>query len=202
MTGYKIVNLNLMTQELGEEKTKGHLSKFSCPLNQDVEQFLRQKAIEFSKQGLAQTHLVYASYKGEATLAGYFSLANKHITVKTSIIGRRLKDRIKRFATHDPITKAYTLAAPLIAQLGKNYITPEISRLISGDELLKLACDTVAAVQLNVGGKVVYLECEDKPKLIEFYRSNGFCEFDRRTLDKDETGLYGEYLVQLLKYLD
>ena len=73
--------------------------------------------------------------------------------------------------------------------------------MISGDELLKLACDTVAAAQFNVGGRFVYLECEDKQKLIEFYSENGFCEFDRRTLDRDETGLSGDYLVQMLKYL-
>lgn len=201
MTGYKIVHLKLMVDELGEEKTKELLSKFSCPMNPDVESFLRVKAIEFAKQGLAQTHMVYASYKGALTLAGYFSLSNKHITVKSSVLHGKLKQRIRRFSTYDPVIKSYCMAAPLIAQLGKNYINKEISDLISGDELLKLACDTVAAAQFNVGGRFVYLECEDKQKLIEFYSENGFCEFDRRTLDRDETGLSGDYLVQMLKYL-
>ena len=160
----------------------------------DVESFLRVKAIEFAKQGLAQTHMVYASYKGALTLAGYFSLSNKHITVKSSVLHGKLKQRIRRFSTYDPVIKSYCMAAPLIAH-------KEISDLISGDELLKLACDTVAAAQFNVGGRFVYLECEDKQKLIEFYSENGFCEFDRRTLDRDETGLSGDYLVQMLKYL-
>ena len=60
MTGFKIVNLKLLVEEIGEEETKTLLSNFSCPLNEDVEEFLRIKAIEFSKQGLAQTHLVFA----------------------------------------------------------------------------------------------------------------------------------------------
>ncbi|MCU5941466.1 N-acetyltransferase, partial [Clostridioides difficile] len=52
------------------------------------------------------------------------------------------------------------------------------------------------------GGKIVYLECEDKPKLIEFYKDNGFVDFGKRSLDKDETdSLDGGYLVQMLKYL-
>ena len=40
MTGYKIVNLKLMVEELGEEKTKDLLSAFHCPQNEDVEDFL------------------------------------------------------------------------------------------------------------------------------------------------------------------
>ena len=61
MTGYKIVNLKMMIEELGEDRAKAILSQFSCPLNKDVEQFLRTKAISFAKQGWAQTHLVMAS---------------------------------------------------------------------------------------------------------------------------------------------
>lgn len=64
-----------------------------------------------------------------------------------------------------------------------------------------MACDKIARIQFDLGGKFVYLECEDKPKLIDFYTSNGFCAFDRRTLDPDETGIDGEYLVQMLKYI-
>lgn len=73
MTGYKIVNLMLLVDEIGEERAKALLSNFSCPLNLDVEFFLKQKAIEFAKQGLSQTHLVFASYKGTAQMAGFFA---------------------------------------------------------------------------------------------------------------------------------
>lgn len=200
MTGYKIVNLKVLLDEVGEERTKELLSFFSCPMNEDVQEFLRIKAIEFAKQSIAQTHLVYASYKGKPTLAGYFSLSNKYITVKADVIKGRLRQRINRFAVYDRTARAYCLSAPLIAQLGKNY-TDGANSLISGDELLSLACEKVSTIQLDLGGKFVYLECEDKPVLTEFYSENGFCEFDRRSLDKDETGLTGDYLVQMLKFL-
>lgn len=39
MTGYGLVNLKDMIQELGEGRTKEILSEFSCPLNKDVEFF-------------------------------------------------------------------------------------------------------------------------------------------------------------------
>ena len=200
MTGYKVANLKIVLEELGEERTTEILSKFSCPLNGDVETFLHKKAIEFAKQGFSQTHIVFAAYKEKPQIAGYFTLANKYITINSEKISSRLRRRINKFATFDRVIRSYCLSTPLIAQLGKNY-TDGLDKLITGDELLKIACDKVARIQFELGGKLVYLECEDKPKLLDFYTSNGFCEFDRRTLDKDETGIDGEYLVQMLKYI-
>lgn len=200
MAGYKIVNLRMLVEELGEEPVKTLLSKFSCPLNPDVEGFLRTKAIEFSKNGFSQTHLVFASHKGEPALVGYFTLANKYITVTGNNLSKTMRRRINKFAIYDPKIRSYCLSAPLIAQLGKNY-ADGLNKLITGDELLALACRKVSRIQFDLGGKFVYLECEDKPKLVEFYSSNGFCEFAQRTLDSDETGFDGEYLLQMLKYI-
>ncbi len=200
MKGYKIVNLKMMIEELGEDRTKEILSGFSCPLNTDVEYFLLHKAIEFAKQGLSQTHLVFTSFRGKAVLVGYFCLANKYITVKAEGLSKTTKRRISKFSVYDNRIGAYCLSAPLIAQLGKNYQNG-YNKLITGDELLQLACDKIEVIQLDLGGKYAYLECEDKPNLIEFYASNGFCQFDRRMLDKDETGFSGDYLVQMLKFI-
>lgn len=199
MTGFKIVNLKLMIDEYGEETVRELVSSFSCPLNPDVEIFLRQKAIEFSKQGLSQTHLVLAPFKGKPAIVGYFCLANKSITIKRERLSHSQRKRLSRFAFLHHETKTYILSAPLIAQLGKNY-ADGLNELITGDELLKMACDKISRVQYDVGGRYIYVECEDKERLLSFYTSNGFFEFDHRMLDKDETNLSGKYLVQLLKY--
>ena len=45
--GYKIINLKDIYNNLGEERTKEILSEYKCELNQDVEYFLKEKAIEF-----------------------------------------------------------------------------------------------------------------------------------------------------------
>ena len=45
MDGYGLVLLSEMVEEIGEEKTREVLSNFSCPLNKDVEDFLKNKAI-------------------------------------------------------------------------------------------------------------------------------------------------------------
>ena len=204
MTGYRVVNLKILIEELGEDAAKSILSDFSCPMNRDVEYFLSRKAIDFAKQGWAQTHLVFASYKEEWVLVGYFALSNKYIRISSKWLGKAsssLRRRIAKFATHDSTLKAYILAAPLIAQLGKNYHNG-YNKLITGSELLDEACEKIRRLQFDVGGRFAYLECEDKEKLIDFYAKNGFCEFDIRYLDRDETDkLEGEYLVQMLKYI-
>lgn len=204
MTGYRVVNLKLLVEEMGEDAAKSILSSFSCPMNRDVEYFLSKKAIDFSKNGWAQTHLVFASFQGNWVLVGYFSLANKYIRISAKHLGKSsssLRRRISRFATFDKDVKAYFLPAPLIAQLGKNY-SNGYNELISGSELLEEACHKIQRLQFDIGGKFAYLECEDKPKLIDFYARNGFCEFDHRVLDRDEEDkIDGAYLVQMLKYI-
>lgn len=201
MSGYSIVNLSNMLEELEEEEVKKILSSFSCLLNKDVEEFLKNKAIEFSKQGLASTHLVLTSYKGKPVIIGYFSLANKYFTIKRKTLSNSLARKIVKFGQYNEELRRYIIGAPLIGQIGKNY-SNNYNKLIKGDELLKIACDKIKAVQLDMGGKIVYLECEDKSKLIEFYKDNGFVDFGKRSLDKDETdSLDGDYLVQMLKYL-
>ncbi len=204
MSGYIGINLRdiLLDNTLGENIAKNLLSSFYCPLNPDVEHFLKHTAIEFAKQGISSTHLVMASYQGKYVLAGYFSLANKIFCIeKDSLPNRAWKKRMKKFGQFDQTIQRYTISAPLIGQLGKNYAN-SYDKLITGDELLKLALDKVREMQAIVGGKIVYLECEDKEPLLDFYSQNGFVNFGKRALDKDETStLSGEYLVQMLRYM-
>lgn len=204
MSGYIGVNLKevLSDESLGENAVKGILSSFSCPLNPDVEHFLKNVAIEFSKQSISSTYLIMASFKNTYVLAGYYTLANKIFCIdKDSLPNRKWKSRMAKFGQFDKAIQRYTISAPLIGQLGKNYANG-YDKLITGDELLKLALDKVKEMQYIVGGKIVYLECEQKEPLIDFYSRNGFVNFGLRPLDRDETSkLSGESLVQMLKYM-
>ena len=200
MLGYEKFSLREMLEELGEEKVCSILSEFSCPMNQDVEYFLKKKAIEFEKHRWSATQLIYTSYKNAPVLIGYYSLANKTLVIDNQQISKSLRKRITSFSTYDPKIKRRFISAPLIGQLGKNF-SRGYNKLVTGDELLRMALDDVETIQMLLGGKIVYLECEDKPCLVDFYSRNGFVMFDRRTLDKDETNISGEYLLQMLKVL-
>jgi predicted GNAT family N-acyltransferase len=215
MSAYKLLLLKDIINEMGEAEAKQRLSLFSCPLNPDVEKFLKEKAVEFEKQNISSTHLIYASYRRKNQLAGYFTLAQKQLVISSKSINKKsangkmtnaskeLMKKLKRFGTYNSITAEVTIPAPLIGQLGRNFSCGDgKNKLITGDELLKIACDKVWEMQRHFSGRIVYLECEDKPKLIEFYANNGFVKFGERLLDADEKDdLSGEYLVQCIKDL-
>ena len=200
ITGFWQSNLRDLLAELGEERTSEILSAFECPLNPDVQSFLREKAILFSKHGYASTYLVFASYQGSVVLIGYYALAMKAVVSKGSLLSSQWRGRLRRFAFYDSDLKQFTLSLPLIGQLGKNY-AHHYDRLISGDDLLGIACETVREIQLMSSGKMVYLECEDVLPLTSFYERNGFFRFANRNLDGDERDLsQTPYLVQMIKY--
>lgn len=200
MEGFWQVTLKDMVEELGEAAVKEALSHFSCPLNEDVEMFLKEKAILFNRNGYAATHLVYRSYKGKPVLVGYYALANKAVSIKASTLNSKWRQRLNRYAQYDGEFKRYQIALPLIGQLGKNFANG-YNKLISGDELLGIACQKIIETQSVFGGKMAYLECEDKSRLLEFYTRNGFYEFAHRNLDKDEIGHAEQrYLVQMIRY--
>ena len=201
MSGYSILSLEEILEQKGEDFCREILSAFSCPHNVDVERFLtKRSAIEFAKQGIAQTFLVYASYQKKNVLCGYFTIANKYIVVNKHSVSSTLRRRLRKFAMPGAAEDDLVIMAPLIAQLGKN---EPYKALITGDEMLKIALDKVRLAQRILGGKVVYVECEDIEFLKNFYQQNGFVIFGKRKLDKDEkTEMCGTHLIQLLRYLD
>lgn len=177
--GYKIINLKDIYNAIGEVQTKEKLREYKCDLNKDVEYFLREKAIEFSKQDFSRTYIIMSQYKGKDVIVGYFAIANKVTNIKKVTLSETKRKRLLKFAIYDKESKSYSIALPLIGQIGKNY-NNNYNKLISGDILLKLACDKIREAQELIGGRFIFLECEDKPQLKEFYESNGFVCFGKR----------------------
>lgn len=198
---YKIINLKDIYNNLGENRTKEILKSYECKLNNDVEYFLKEKAIEFSKQDISRTFIVMSEHKGKDVIVGYFAIANKATTIKKFILSNTKRKKIFKYAKYNNEIKGYNIALPLIGQLGKNYYNG-YNKLITGDILLKFACDKIKETQNILGGRYVFLECEDNEKLKEFYESNGFVCFGKRNLEKDERYKNnGNYLLQMLRDL-
>lgn len=195
---YKVINIKDIYKSLGETNTKDIIKDFECELNPDVEYFIKEKAIEFSKQDIAETFIVLASYKNEMVIVGYFAITNKGISIKKFNLTKSKKKKLMKYSRYDHESRSYHIALPLIGQLGKNYHNG-YNQLISGDILLKLACDKVKEAQDILGGRFVFLECEDISKLKDFYESNGFVCFGKRNLERDEMDRNsGKYLLQML----
>lgn len=199
MEEYLQINLNNLMQELGENKTKSILSNFECRKNSDVEDFIRNKAIEFDKRGFAKTYLIFFNdSNGGIRLVGYFSLANKPFYINSSGLTSNMKRKINTYGTYDVALKKYIVPAILIGQFAKNHHC-RYNTLISGDELMKMAIQKVVDIQDQIGGHFVYVECEKEEKVIKFYESHGFVIFGERECgDRNESKT--KKLIQLLKY--
>ena len=199
--GYKVINLKDIYNTLGENRTKEVLKEYKCELNNDVEYFLKEKAIEFSKQDISRTYIVMSSYKEKDVIVGYFAISNKATVIRKCILSKTKKKSILRYAKFDSESKGYNIALPLIGQIGKNY-NNGYDKLITGDILLKHALNKIKVAQNLIGGRYVFLECEDKQELKDFYDSNGFECFGKRNLEKDEIDKNnGAYLLQMVKDL-
>ena len=158
-----------------------------------VQSFLQNSAEEFARQHKSVTYLVFSSDMLE--LLGYFTLAVKPITVHYTMTSRTTERAFKKTGNFDEEQNTYTASAYLIAQLGRNF-APSLKHVITGKELLQLALYRLRLIQRDVGGLLVFLETQGNNKVLSFYQSNGFREFDRRVASSSD----GE-LIQLIKVL-
>lgn len=194
---YNVTNLDSLYEALGEKRILEILNEFECNKNIEVEKFLKEKAITLSKQGISKTYIVTTLIGEKNVIVGYFSIANKMTKIKRDFFGGRTKRRFERFAETSKNTNTYFAYLPLIGQLGKNFYN-NYNQYITGDILLRLACNQVREIQKMIGGRFVFLECEDIPKLKDFYESNGFMFYNKRKLDKYESENNVKYLLQMI----
>lgn len=182
---------------VGDEFLQKTLSDYSCPINADVERFLKERAVGFTKKNQSVTYFVLSLE--DSAMLGYFTLTIKPITINASDFSNTLRRKLARVSEVDETGNTYTLAAYLIAQIGKNY-TNNLNNRITGKELLDLAIGQVKYLQYQSGGMVSFLEAEPKEKLMQFYKDeNGFRQFNiRQSVSKDNQS---HTLVQMLKML-
>lgn len=192
MSSYAVLNILDYMDVVGEDELNVALSSFSCPKNSEIEEFMRKNAIEFAKRKISITYLLIDT---ESRILGIFALAHKALQVMSEELSGTVKRKLQRYAQVDEETGLLILSAFLIGQFGKNYQYPE-SLTVSGIQLMDAAFEILERVQHEIGGGVVYLECEEKPKLLEFYQNekNRFRIFGDRYSKKDDVNY-----IQLLK---
>ncbi|MBQ9528629.1 MAG: GNAT family acetyltransferase [Fretibacterium sp.] len=190
---YRVVNIwdSLGDKESDQYELMETIADFTCPRNPDVERFLKNSAVDFTRKSQSVTYLAFSNEGSE--LLGYFSIAVKPLTISADKISRTFTKRLERVSKLDEESQTYTTAAYLIAQLGKNY-TDGANEKISGSDLLKLAWDVVKTLQRLAGGVVAFVEAEEHEKLLDFYQRNHFWVSDKRVSDSGD-------LVQLIRII-
>ena len=197
MTGrYHTLQIGSWADSVGRENVANVFAEFDCSKNADIDGFLKNNAVDFARRQISVSHLVFDS----ATRAclGYFTLTHKPLSLEADKLSATVRRRIERFAKcrSGNDIRTYTLSAFLIAQIGKNFKIPETQR-IPGKDLLALAMDELRLAQYEIGGQVVFLECEDgNRKLKAFYEKNAFVACGKRTDEVD-----GITYLQMFRFL-
>ncbi len=162
----------------GEAVAREAVGDFSCKFNPEIDEYLKDRAIDFTRKSMTVTHLVFDGDTG--LCLGYFALTHKPVAFQAESLSGTQRKRIERFAKVNPETGAYTVSAFLIAQIGKNYLVQD-GNLLSGVELLDLAKYELLAAKQKIGGQIVFVEMEHgNDFLAKFYRENGFALFGSR----------------------
>ncbi|MCL1867260.1 MAG: hypothetical protein FWF82_07620 [Oscillospiraceae bacterium] len=145
---------------------------------------MKNKAFDFDKRHKSRTYLIVDDecvLKGEVTIFGYFTLTIKTLELDETLSKSTIK-KIDGFSKDVLATEAI-----LLGQLGKNQ---EYQNELEGQLILHYALDTVYDIHNLAGGRIVFLECNENPKLIDFYSRNGFEHLQKS----------GDYL-QMIRYL-
>ena len=193
---YNVVNILDLIEMLGEAPVQAALSDFSCPKNPDIERFLQQNAIPFARRKISMTHLVFDQ---ASRITGYFTITHKPLVIAGEdrlTLSKTDEKTIRRYSELDETTQSYTLSAFLIAQFGKNFALPAADQ-IRGTQLMQAALIKLKTIQREIGGGVVFLECEDREKLLAFYQSpdNRFKRYSQRHSETED-----KYYIQLLRF--
>lgn len=153
------------------------ISIFVCNKDEDIESFLKRRAISFEKLGKSRTFIIYDEDSLEKDISdikilGYFTLALQVLKIPENLSNRKIK-KLDGFSAKINGEVLTELPVILIGQLGKNEL---IENNISGDKLMKICISTVLDGQYKLGGRIIMLECKNIKYLKDFYNKFGFTE--------------------------
>ena len=183
MRNLTVWRIDKLAKKVGDRVLSSTLAQFSIPLNKEVEDFIRNKALQATKLKSSITYVLVD--EDIAEVIGYFTLLVKPFTIPASCLSSTNRRLISRFSEVNEETGNYTASVFLLAQIGKNYAIQRQYQ-VSGRDLLEVALDKLRAVQDLIGGKLVLIEREtERMKLHDFYKANGFKSWNSR-YDKNE----------------
>ena len=190
---FNVVNIVDLISYVGEEEISSALYEFECSKNPEIEKFLKNNAVNFAKRKISVTHLILDDV---GQIVAYFTLTHKSVNIAAGNLSKSALKTLSRYAILDAESSSFNISAFLIAQFGKNSAYAGSSH-ISGNKMMNFCFGILESVQKQVGGGIVFLECEDKKQLLNFYQneSNSFRVYGERFSETEKT----KY-IQLLRF--
>lgn len=190
---FNVVNIVDLISSVGEDEVLSALEDFRCSKNPEIEFFLRSNAVDFAKRKISVTHLILDD---NGQIVAYFTLTHKPANISAESLSKSAIKTLSRYAVLDKDSNSFNISAFLIAQFGKNS-SYKGTRNISGNKMMDFCFEILETVQKQVGGGIVFLECENKKPLLNFYQNenNNFRIYGERFSEAENT----KY-IQLLKF--
>ncbi len=152
------------------------LDKFRCCKDDDIETFLRQKAVSFLERGWCSVYLILdeaAFDEGEIQVEAYFTLSHKSL-----IPGNASKRSVQ---TVSGFKDSGSIHFVLIGQLGKhmekNAAEEIVCSGITSGEILDYAFEIIRDSSSLIPCRCVLVECSEEPKVQKVYTDYGFSLF-------------------------
>lgn len=130
----------------------------------DVTAFLSTNAIVYEKEDTTRTYILINDEewaRGNLRIDGYFSIALKVLCFSKEVDDAVISEMFGG-------GRASNRVAFLIGQLARSLDAPKGT----GEFLLNEAQHYIAGVSDVIGGRIIYLDCEES--LVPYYESNGF----------------------------
>lgn len=157
---------------MGDEKIESFIANFSCSKDEDIEYFIKNKAISFERKGKARTFIIFDEDANDVSKAilGYFTLAITVLEVPETLSNMQRK-KLDGMSAKKYGTVLKSFPAILIGQFAKNDFA---CNSFSGDLLMSFCFSKILEGQKILGGRVLLVECKNVTKLLDFYSEYGF----------------------------
>ena len=159
------------------------ISSFCCDKDRDIQHFLCNNAIRFEKSGKSKTYFLFSEERlaeRKFALLAYFSVALQVLKVAGLDLSNRKIKELDGFSAKRSGETLTEFPVYLIGQLSKNDTHKDD---ITGKTIIDHAMSVISAAQEKVGGRIVLVECNNEPHLLNFYTANGFTDIRQ---DKDK----------------
>lgn len=170
-----------MIDKVPDEQLVGTLSNFRCTRDEDIQDFLQNKALEYENRGWCSTYVLANEEKldkdSKLWIDGYFTLSNKVIELTDFVSKTQRRKLFKGLKKNDNFMHFI-----LVGQLGK-YIDERSSETVYGEtsavEMLDKAFEIIYQVKERITCSCVLIECKDDMKVRMIYENYGFKELQK-----------------------
>ena len=158
--GHTVMALSELMSKYREEDLDVILSEYRSVRESDTEDFLHTKAIPMEKRDLSRTFIAMTP---DMRILGYVSLSIKCMRVPEDTPLSRNVQRQINVDSRTRVAQSY-----LIGQLSRSADAPKGL----GAELIRVAMRRIQNSKMNVGCRMVRLDCRDE--LVPYYQGQGF----------------------------